>query len=225
MDKLSDQVQNWITLNEPQCFILLGHLYGEHAPGLKMPVKDILAMAHHTFLAHGESVKVIRSCAKTRPHVGLAMVGTTFLPHTQSPDDIEAARQAIFGFNGRSHGLWSAGLWFDPMLFGHYPDAYYSTYQDLVPKIGSDDFQTMAQPIDFLGLNIYNSSQVQRGSDGKPEIVPYKAGCPEPISDGTLLLKAFTGPRSTMSPATIYITENGLANQDWVSLDGRCVRN
>lgn len=224
VDKLSDRVQNWITLNEPQCFILLGHLYGEHAPGLKMPVKDILAMAHHTFLAHGESVKVIRSCAKTRPHVGLAMVGTTFLPHTQSPDDIEAARQAIFGFNGRSHGMWSAGLWFDPMLFGHYPDAYYSTYQDLVPKIGSDDFQTMAQPIDFLGLNIYNSSQVQRGSDGKPEIVPYKAGMPRTnIGWDVTPQSLYWGPRFYYEryKLPIYITENGLANQDWVSLDGK----
>lgn len=41
VDRYSDRVKNWITLNEPQCFILLGHQEGTHAPGLKLPEADI----------------------------------------------------------------------------------------------------------------------------------------------------------------------------------------
>jgi len=178
VDKLSDRVRNWITLNEPQCFILLGHYEGTHAPGLKMPVKEILAIAHNVFLAHGESVKVIREEAKTLSRIGLAMIGRTFIPHSLSPQDIEAARQAIFDFDGMEHGLWSNGLWFDPMLLGRYPEGYYSTFGDLVPAIGPDDFEVMAQPIDFLGLNIYQAPFVRMGPDGKPEMVPLKTGAP-----------------------------------------------
>ena len=36
VDKLSDRVKHWMTLNEPQCFIGLGHETGIHAPGLKL---------------------------------------------------------------------------------------------------------------------------------------------------------------------------------------------
>ena len=82
----------------------------------------------------------------------------------------------------------------------------------------------MAQPIDFLGLNIYNSSQVQRGSDGKPEIVPYKAGMPRTnIGWDVTPQSLYWGPRFYYEryKLPIYITENGLANQDWVSLDGK----
>lgn len=224
VDKLSDRVQNWITLNEPQCFILLGHYNGTHAPGLRLPVKDILAMAHHCFLAHSESVKAIRGCAKTRPHIGLAMVGTAHLPHTTSEEDIEAAQQATFGFNGGDHGLWSGGLWFDPMLLGRYPEAYYRKYGDLVPEIRPGDLQTIAQPIDFLGLNIYYSNQVRRGPDGMPEPVPYKGGMPrtnigwEVTPQSLYWVPRFYHERYKLP---IYITENGLANQDWVSLDGK----
>ena len=31
VDRLSDRVDHWITLNEPQCFLHLGHSVGEHA--------------------------------------------------------------------------------------------------------------------------------------------------------------------------------------------------
>jgi len=224
VDKLSDRVRNWITLNEPQCFLVLGHYNGTHAPGLKMPVKDILAMAHHVFIAHGESVKIIRSSAKTKPRIGLAMVGSTSIPCTQSPEDIEAARQAIFGFHGISGGLWSAGLWFDPMLLGKYPEGYYQTFGDLVPEIRSEDLETMAQPIDFLGLNIYTSPQVRKGPDGLPKDVPYKTGMPKAHNGWPVTPKSlYWGPRFYYERyrLPIYITENGIANQDWVSLDGK----
>lgn len=224
VDKLSDRVHNWITINEPQCFLVLGHYDGVHAPGLKMPVKDILSMAHHVFIAHGEAVKVIRSSARTKPHIGLAMVGSTFIPFTDTPEDIEAARQALFGFHGRSEGLWSAGLWFDPMLLGKYPEAYYQAYGDQIPDIRPEDLQTMAQPIDFLGLNIYTSPQVRKGPGGQPEIVPYKTGMPRAHNGWPVTPKSlYWGPRFYYEryKLPIYITENGLANQDWVSLDGK----
>ena len=32
VDRLSDRVEYWMTLNEPQCFILIGHEAGVHAP-------------------------------------------------------------------------------------------------------------------------------------------------------------------------------------------------
>ena len=37
VEALSDQVQYWMTLNEPQCFVGIGHLQGRHAPFLDEP--------------------------------------------------------------------------------------------------------------------------------------------------------------------------------------------
>ena len=41
-DRLGDRVRHWITLNEPQCFIGLGHAVAIHAPMLKMTRAEVL---------------------------------------------------------------------------------------------------------------------------------------------------------------------------------------
>ena len=65
VDRLSDRVRHWMTLNEPQCFIGLGHQTGEHAPGLKLGFADILLAVHHSLLAHGKAVQAIRARARS----------------------------------------------------------------------------------------------------------------------------------------------------------------
>ena len=75
VDKLSDRVTHWMTQNEPQCYLGLGHQDGWHAPGLKLDFPEVLLAAHHSLLAHGKAVQVIRDRAKKRPLVGAAPVG------------------------------------------------------------------------------------------------------------------------------------------------------
>ena len=50
-----------MTFNEPQCFVGLGHVTGEHAPGNLMSRRSVLEMAHHVMMAHGKAVQAIRS--------------------------------------------------------------------------------------------------------------------------------------------------------------------
>src|SRR5690606_2077228 len=95
VDRLSDRVSHWITLNEPQCFIGLGHLHGEHAPGLKLGLHEVLQAGHHALLAHGRSVQTIRARAKSQPVIGWAPVGCINYPITDSPADIAAANAAM----------------------------------------------------------------------------------------------------------------------------------
>ena len=61
-----------MTLNEPQCFIGLGLLDGIHAPGDKLGLEEVLLAGHHTLLAHGRSVQVIRARAKLESSIGYA---------------------------------------------------------------------------------------------------------------------------------------------------------
>ena len=62
--KLSDRVSHWIPLSDPQCFIGLGHMTGEHAPGLKLDFPEVVLAAHHALMAHGRAVQAIRALAK-----------------------------------------------------------------------------------------------------------------------------------------------------------------
>ena len=45
--RFSDRVTHFFTLNEPQCFVGLGFLNGEHAPGVKAPMRDTFEMSHN----------------------------------------------------------------------------------------------------------------------------------------------------------------------------------
>ena len=62
-ERFSDRVKYFFTLNEPQCFVGLGYLRGEHAG-----VKLIFAIPSrwHTmpFRAHGRAVQMLRAYAK-----------------------------------------------------------------------------------------------------------------------------------------------------------------
>ncbi len=64
VDRLSDRVTHWCTLNEPQVYIQLGHVEGSHAPGLQMGMREALLAGHHTLLAHGKAVQAIRASSK-----------------------------------------------------------------------------------------------------------------------------------------------------------------
>ncbi|MEI9999212.1 MAG: family 1 glycosylhydrolase [Verrucomicrobiota bacterium] len=116
VNRLSDRVRNWITLNEPQCYLGLGHLTGEHAPGLRLGLTEALLAGHHSLMAHGLAVEVIRAWAKQKPRVGWAPVTTGYYPNTNSPADIEAARALACSVSGRD--FWNNTWWGDPPLLG-----------------------------------------------------------------------------------------------------------
>ena len=56
VERLSDRVKHWMTLNEPQCFVGLGHRLGWHAPGDQLMFPQTMAMSRNVLLAHGLAV-------------------------------------------------------------------------------------------------------------------------------------------------------------------------
>lgn len=95
-ERFSDRVKYFFTLNEPQCFVGLGFLNGEHAPGLKAPLRDTFEMAHNAMKAHGRAVQMLRQYGKQPLIIGHAPTCGMCYPETEKPEDIEAARQAMF---------------------------------------------------------------------------------------------------------------------------------
>jgi len=222
VDRLSDRVAWWMTQNEPQCYIGLGHLTGEHAPGVKLGFADVLQAAHNSLLAHGKAVQVIRSRAKRKPCVGAALVGVTRIPATESPEDIAAARQATFSVTERncSNNTWFA----DPMLLGKYSEDGLKLFADALPKIHPADMDTICQPLDFYGANIYFGDVVRARSDGGWERLPLPVGPALTTMEWPVTPEAlYWGPKFFYERygLPIAITENGMANCDWLSSDGK----
>jgi beta-glucosidase/6-phospho-beta-glucosidase/beta-galactosidase len=80
----------------------LGHLTGEHAPGLRLGLPEALLAGHHSLMAHGLSVQVIRAFAKRRPRIGWAPVTASYYPKTNSPRRCQRREDTgQFGFRAR----------------------------------------------------------------------------------------------------------------------------
>ena len=216
VDRLSDRVSHWMTVNEPQCFIGLGHLDGTHAPGMRMGIAEVLLAAHHSLLAHGQAVQVIRARAKTDPRISTAQASRVSIPATDQPDDIAAARKSMFSI--REKGFFNNSWFSDPMILGHYPEDGLALFAADMPEIPDGDLATIQQPLDFYGVNIYSGNYVRATPAGDYEQVTDTDSAVTdmgwPVTPGAL----YWGPRFLHEryQLPIVITENGMANVDHV---------
>jgi len=222
IDRLSDRVSHWITLNEIQCFLGHGHQNGIHAPGDKMRFAEVLRCGHHSLLAHGRAVQVIRTRAKKRPAIGWAPVGLPYMPATESAQDIDAARTMMFRLNNKT--AWTNSWWGDPVMLGKYPEDGLALFGSEVPNYSSEDMKTIQQPLDFYGVNIYVGNTVRLGADNRPTVVPDPIGHPRTAYDWAITPSALRwGPKFLHEryKLPIVITENGVSCNDLVSLDNK----
>jgi beta-glucosidase len=226
VDHFSDRVKNWMTLNEPQCFIGLGLEVGYHAPGLKLALPEILLAGHHALLAHGRAVRVIREHGKQAATIGWAPVGVVAMPHDEtSPADIEAARAATFAIPDVNWcRLWNNTLWGDPVVLGRYPDEAHRSFGSALPRATAEELAVISSPIDFYGANIYNGQTYRAGPDGAPEKTDADApGFPQSLYNWKRKERSlYWGPRYLHEryKLPVVITENGVSCHDWVDLDG-----
>lgn len=213
-----DRIHHWITHNEPWCASFLSYALGEHAPGHRSQSEGIKA-AHHLLLSHGQTVKGFRGMVSSG-QIGITLNLTPVEAASESEVDLKAAVRAD-GYQNR---------WFlDPIFRGRYPD-------DMLPIVdqvlggqdfmGSDDLATIAQPIDFLGVNYYTRAVVHHDPLGGPwqfsSSVPPQAKVTDmgwevhPQSLYRLLHRlSMEYPK-----LPLYITENGAAYPDQVGRAG-----
>jgi len=221
VDAFSDRVSNWITLNEPQCFINNGYFLQSHAPGYTVSDRELALAVHNVLLSHGKMVSVIRSKSKLPSKIAFSQA-TPYVSIPYSDKDVEAARSRQFSILKDFAG--SAVIYTDPIHLGKYPQEYLDQYESILPRIGNDDMKLISQPVDFFGINLYNGDFVTTGADGKPAVVPRVPGY------------AHTCFGWTVSPEIMYwtlkfcyeryhvpilITENGMSSTDWIHLDGK----
>lgn len=224
-ERFSDICEYFITINEPQCVVGLGHLSGVHAPGVKCSVKETFQIAHNLLKAHGKAVIELRKHAKQPIKIGFAPTGGVAYPYTDSKEDIEAAKKVYFGFyNPMDNWTWNVSWFSDPVFLGHYPKEGLEKFKEYLPEITEEDMRLIHQPLDFMGQNIYNGYYVRAGEDGTPEFVNRAPGFPKTGSDWPVTPEAFYYGIKFLCeryPLPLYITENGMSCHDMVSTDGR----
>jgi beta-glucosidase len=143
-ERLGDRVTDWVTLNEPLCSAWIGHLEGRMAPGIR-DVRSAVRASYHLLLAHGLGVQALRAVAQRSPSIGIVNNLSPCEPATHNIEDVLAAERAD-GHTNR----W----WLDPILGRGFPTDMVERYAvDLPARAG--DIDTIAEPLDFLGLNYY----------------------------------------------------------------------
>lgn len=237
-DRLGDRVSTWTTLNEPFCAALLGYTAGSHAPGRTSP-QDGLAAAHHLMLAHGKAVRALRERDGSLK-LGLTLnftVADALDPN--DPRDVDAARRVDAQMNR---------LFLDPVFRGEYPADLLDDVRGLglEDRVMDGDLETIATPIDVLGVNYYQGEAVgheppraalaDSENGGRPTRSPLPAadgafrhprGLPVTAMDWEIqpegltrllvrLQREYAGP----SGVELYVTENGAAFDDVPAADG-----
>ena len=221
VEALSDRVQNWFTHNEPQVVTFLGHINGEHAPGVMLGKRDELNIIHNILLSHGKSVQAIRTYAKTEPKVGFAPVNVSAMPATNSPEDIQAAKNYVIQ-TGESQA-WSTSWWSDPAFFGEYPQEAFQAVEHLMPEIKPDDMKTIQQPLDFYGMNLYSGAIISADPEKSFGQNEKQLGDPETHLEWTVRPEVLYWQSKFIYEryqSPIVVTENGLASTDWIAVDG-----
>ena len=126
----------------------------------------------------------------------------------------------------RDEGLRCMSWWLDPIYLGRYPEDGLRLLGRRGPRIAAGDMETICPPLDFFGLNNYNSKIVRRApeGDGSNQEVPFPEGSPhtaylwEITPEGLYWGSRFFYERYGLP---IVITENGISNTDWIGLDGK----
>jgi len=210
---LGDRVKNWITLNEPWVSAFVGYEEGRHAPGVK-DLNAAVTASHHLLLAHGKAIPIIR---KNSPN---ANVGITLNLTPQEP--------ASPSIPDRKLAVWMDGYinryFLDPLAGRGYPQDMVNSYGTPMDFILPADMNTIALPIDFVGVNYYtrNIARDKKTENNLPIEVERIGTITEmdwevyPLG----LYKTLGRLHFDYEFPAIYVTENGAAFPDTLSADG-----
>lgn len=212
--RLGDRISTWFTLNEPWCSWVLGYKDGNHAPGAREPERVHRQVAHNLLLAHGTGVAALRAGVSGKAlRIGMVHNPNNLVPFTDLPADVEVARTV---WHQRNAWL------LDPMLRGAYPAAEFASLGADAPRVETGDMELIAQPVDFLGLNVYFAGEVVRAGLGPRGLESHypRTDFNWPITpEAAYWTVRFAN--EVYGPLDLYITENGCCYPDQVNCHGR----
>ena len=201
--RLGDRVATICTHNEPWCTAYLGNHTGQFAPGFQDP-KLAIQVAHHLLLSHGKALQAMRASGVKAP-LGIVLNQSSVTAATDSQADLECAQRHYASF---------VRWYMDPIFLKSYPKA---PGVSIYPEVHENDFNDIAQPLDFLGINYY--TRIWASAAVPPVPAPNVLGVNdmgwENHPQG--LAELLTQINRDYALPPIFITENGYAGAD--SLD------
>ena len=215
--ELGDLVNDWIILNEPFIFTLLGYGIGQHAPA-RYGTGRFLAASHHALLAQGLAARAMNA-ARSGLVLGTTVSTLAGEPATARAKDERALERQDAFFNR---------LYVDPVFGRGYPTETLPFLNKIERFIRDGDMETIQTPFRFLGINHY-SRAVAKNAWWMPYVHFWQKRPPRtavrtemgwevhPPGLYQILQKFGDYPEIP----ELYITENGAAFADVVSRDGR----
>ena len=211
---LGDRVGTWITLNEPQVSAFIGYAYGRHAPGFTDYRMGVQA-SHELMMAHALAVAAYRELFPGKGSIGITLNLHSMYPLTDSAEDEAAARLA--------DGVMNRWL-LDPVFKGSYPQDVLDLYRakGVAHRMEEDDLPCLSRnPPDFLGVNYYSPTRIQRVDPHHP-ILGYEPVTPPDCSKTEMnwevypegLYDLLTRLSRDYGNPVVSITENGAAYAD-----------
>ena len=203
ISRLGDRVTNWWTINEPWVVAVVGNEKGEHAPGHEDPL-EALDVAHHLLLAHGRVVKLLRRDPRNR--VGIVLDQTVYHPRSQHESDLAAA-----SLEDAKRIRW----YLDPLTGRGYPQEAIDAAGWNEAVVLPGDLETIAQPIDCIGVNFYSRQIAQApdvGDNDRPSPLVEFQGTPTDIGweiSPEALHEVLDRLHNDFGFGSLFITENG----------------
>lgn len=203
-----DRVHHWVTHNEPKnVHVHGGYRDGHGAPGHNGGIAVALRAAHHMYLGHGLAVEAFRQSGRAG-EIGITEAAGFPHPLTPSAQDVLAASYAL-----EYDIFWHVDL----IARGRYPRLVEAEFvKPYMPAGFEDDYATIAQKVDFFGINFYRDNFISydeqspvRFRFNDPADLPRTSlGWPITPQGMHTLLMAFS---KRIPGVRLYITENGYA--------------
>jgi beta-glucosidase len=211
--RFGDRLATIATHNEPWCTANLGYGNAQFAPGVR-DKKQAIQVSHHLLLSHGLAMQAMRA-TDTKAELGIVLNQWTADPATDSEADRKLAALE-----------WANSIaWFmDPIFKRRYPALSLQSHGADAPDVKAGDFDIIAQPIDFLGVNYYRREVLSADVPPKKREggMGYTDMGWEIYPQGlTELLVQLKDEYPDLPP--VYITENGMAAVD--KLEGNAVND
>ncbi len=205
---LGDRVRRVAMFNEPNAAAVAGYLLGIQAPGTS-DLTSFVAASHHLNLATGLGLQRLRS-ERSGLSLGTIVNLQPIVPEREDEEDRRAA--AVLDAFWNAHHV-------DPLLYGRYPELTAGMFDDV---IRDGDLETIAQPLDWFGLNhyshhrvaadpasLYGLALVPPSDDAETTAMGWEV-VPDALFDQLVAL------REKLGGVPIYVTENGAAFRDRV---------
>ena len=217
--ELGDHVNDWIVLNEPFVFLLLGYGIGYFPPS-RIGLRKFLRASHHAMLAQGRATRAMRA---ERSGLQLGTSNSTLAGYLAR--DSAADRRAL-----ARHDAFFNRLYVDPVVGRSYPADSLPVLQRLEKDkcVRPGDLQELVCDFDFFGVNHYSRKLVRSARYipwlGFRELSTAREAertamgwevYPEGLHQ---VLMKFAGYPEIKS---LYVTENGSAWPDILESEGR----